>query len=197
MIKVRGIYMAKRKKPNWDEIKTEYATTDISYREIANKHGIPYRTVVDAGRSQEWVKARETYRNKFIAKSIELAANERAKHLQSIASSADKMANVIHSVMDDTEQFFRRIDMTTGEEKISKKVDSKAVRELTAAMKDLTAVLRNVYDIPTQAEQVSMELARERLEIERKKAQQEEEFISNGGGIVLLPPLNEEEEDGE
>jgi hypothetical protein len=193
MIKVRGIYMAKRKKPNWDEINTEYATTDISYREIANKHGIPYRTVVDAGRSQEWVKARETYRSKFIAKSIDLAANERAKHLQSIASSADKMANVIHSVMDDTEQFFRRIDMTTGEEKISKKVDSKAVRELTAAMKDLTAVLRNVYDIPTQAEQVSMELARERLEIERKKAQQEEEFISNGGGIVLLPPLNEED----
>lgn len=195
MIKVRGIYMAKRNKPNWDEIKTEYATTDISYREIANKHGIPYRTVVDAGRSQEWVKARETYRNKFIAKSIELAANERAKHLQSIASSADKMANVIHSVMDDTKQFFRRIDITTGEEKISKKVDSKAVRELTAAMKDLTAVLRNVYDIPTQAEQVSMELARERLEIERKKAQQEEEFISNGGGIVLLPPLNEEDEE--
>ena len=193
MIKVRGIYMAKRKKTNWDEIKTEYATTDISYREIANKHGIPYRTVVDAGRSQEWVKARETYRNKTVAKSIDLAANERAKHLQSIASSADKMANVIHSVMDDTEQFFRRIDMTTGEEKISKKVDSKAVRELTAAMKDLTAVLRNVYDIPTQAEQVSMELARERLEIERKKAQQEEEFISNGGGIVLLPPLNEED----
>ena len=195
MIKVRGIYMAKRKKTNWDEIKTEYATTDISYREIANKHGIPYRTVVDAGRSQEWVKARETYRNKTVAKSIDLAANERAKHLQSIASSADKMANVIHSVMDDTEQFFRRIDMTTGEEKISKKVDSKAVRELTAAMKDLTAVLRNVYDIPTQAEQVSMELARERLEIERKKAQQEEEFISNGGGIVLLPPLNEDDEE--
>jgi len=187
--------MAKRKKPNWDELKTEYATTDISYRELSEKYGIPLKTLADSGRKNDWVNARRQVRNKVALKTTQLAIDERAKHLANIASSADKMANVIHSVMDDTEQFFRRIDMTTGEEKISKKVDSKAVRELTAAMKDLTAVLRNVYDIPTQAEQVSMELARERLEIERKKAQQEEEFISNGGGIVLLPPLNEEDEE--
>lgn len=185
--------MAKRKKPNWDELKTEYTTTNASYRDIAKKYGLAPSHVCKMGKEGNWVEAREQFRAKISAKTIDLAVNERAKHLTSIASSADKMANVIHSVMDDTEQFFRRIDINTGEEKISKKVDSKAVRELTAAMKDLTAVLRNVYDIPTQAEQVSMELARERLEIERKKAQQEEEFINNGGGIVLLPPLNEED----
>lgn len=183
------------KKPNWDELKTEYATTDIGYREMSAKYGIPMKTIADQGRKNDWVKARKRVRKKVATETVRKTVKKQSDHLAKIASSADKMADVIHKVMLDNNQFFRRIDSRTGEETITKKIDSKAIRELTAAMVDLANLIRNIYNIPTEADDLAMQIAKERLEIERKKAQQEEEFISNGGGIVLLPPLNEEEDE--
>lgn len=61
------------------------------------------------------------------------------------------------------------------EERVYKKVDTKAIKDLTGAMKDLAYVLRNVYDLPTKQEQVTMDNAAERLRIEKAKAEEGKE----------------------
>lgn len=184
------------KHPNWDELKTEYETSDISYRDMAKKYNIPLNTLNDAARKAKWVEARKQYRQLVCAKTRELASDEKASKLAGIAFAADKMSDVIQKVMQDSDQFFRKVDMTTGQEVVGKKVDSKAMRELTAAMKDLTAVIRNVWNIPTEAESVSMQLARERLEIEKRKAETMEELeYGISAGVVLIPSVEEDEDD--
>lgn len=183
------------KKPTWEELKSEYATTDISYRLMAKKYGMSQSTVSKMARLHGWTEERANYRQNLVTKTVEKITEEKVNHLAGIARSADKMASTIERVMEDTDQFFRRIDSFGGEH-VSAKADTKAIKELSAAMKDLTAVLRNVYNIPTEAESLSMQLARERLELEKKKADTVEDLAYGvSAGVVLIPPVMDEDDD--
>ena len=186
-----------KKRPSWDELKTEYVTTDISYNQLADKYKISRNTVRNRGVREKWFDAKKTFVSEKVAKTAEKfkekVSEEKANKLFSIAESADKMADTIHRVMDDTDQFFRRTNLA-GEDIVSKKADTKAMKELASAMKDLTSVLRNVYNIPTEAEQVSLQLARERLEIEKKNAEREED-MGVTTGIVLIPQVADDDEE--
>ena len=46
-------------------------------------------------------------------------------------------------------------------------MDAKVIKELVAAMKDLTSVIRNLNDLPTLGERFEMELAEKKLELDR------------------------------
>ncbi len=195
----------------YDDLKTEYATTDISYRKIAAKYGISYSTLSQMAAKENWTEARREYRNKVVSKTIAKAANMQASKLFSLMKSADKMSKVIEEVVKDSKQFNRHlvqtrtkgkeINTTTGEleftekwdveERIYKKVDTKAIRDLTSSMKDLTAVIRNIYDIPTMAEKTAMDIAVERLKLEQAKSGDDGDDEETG--IVLLPEVTPDE----
>lgn len=182
-------------KPSWDDLKSEYATTEISYRKMAEKYNMSASTITKMAATHKWSEARKSYRSKLVAKTVEKAVEEKSDKLALIARSADKMGEVIQKVMDDEDQFFRRLNENTQEEYRTKKVDSRAIRDMTAAIKELTAVFRNVYNIPTEAENLSMKLARERLEIEKRNSAIDDLNYGVNAGVVLIPPVEEEDDD--
>jgi hypothetical protein len=55
-------------------------------------------------------------------------------------------------------------------EKQFDKLDSKAIKDFTGALKDMTLVLRNLHNLPTQAEAEAQRIAAERLKLEQRKA---------------------------
>jgi hypothetical protein len=181
-----------KKKPDWDDIRTEYVTSETSYRKLADKYKINYQTIAKTARAEKWVNKRKEHTNKILTKTSDKIAESKANKLATIAESADKMADTIHRVMEDTDQFFRRTTLA-GEEIVSQKADTKAMKELASAMKDLTSVLRNVYNIPTEAESISLQIARERLEIEKRNSEREEDGITTG--IVLIPQVMDDDEE--
>ena len=81
------------------------------------------------------------------------------------------MAAVVEGAFDDKEQFHRHIvlDGDTMVEKRFDKLDSKAIKDFTGALKDMTLVLRNLHSLPTQAEAEAQRIAAERLELEKRK----------------------------
>jgi uncharacterized protein YoxC len=185
-----------KKRPSWDDIKSEYITTEISYRKLCDKYKLSYNAVTKRAIKEKWFEAKKQNSIKVVSETVDKfnnqASDERAKKLFSIAESADKMADTIHRVMDDTDQFFRRTNLA-GEDIVSKKADTKAMKELASAMKDLTSVLRNVYNIPTEAESISLQIARERLEIEKRNSEREEDGITTG--IVLIPQVMDDDDE--
>lgn len=64
--------MAKRKKVNWNKVKTEYITTDISQRKLADKHGIPYPTLRKRCRTEAWYEQKKAYCSKVVTKAVAL-----------------------------------------------------------------------------------------------------------------------------
>lgn len=51
---------------DWQTIKTEYITTNTSYRKLCQKHGVSYTTLSNRALDEGWVNAREQYRAKTL-----------------------------------------------------------------------------------------------------------------------------------
>lgn len=105
---------------DWQAIKTEYITTDTSYRKLAQKYGISTTQICNVGRDEKWVEQREQYLNKTTAKTIEKISKQEANRAARIYSVADKLLNKIEAMVDS-----------------ERPLDTKGIRALTAAVKDL------------------------------------------------------------
>lgn len=156
-------------KHNWTEIETEYITTHTSYAKIAEKHGVPLCTLTKYAQKNKWFKKRREYTENVVAKTADEIAKHNAKKLAKLTKAADTMTDVVDRILKDAEQFNRHIN-GFGEEKVCKKADTKAIRDITVAIKELTSVVRNLNNIPTQAEMEAQRIASERLELEKRKA---------------------------
>ena len=75
---------------DWMNIETEYITTRISQRNIAQKYGVSMRTLADHAKADEWSRKREEYRNKSVAKVIEMAVQNDANRMARILNISDK-----------------------------------------------------------------------------------------------------------
>lgn len=172
---------------DWKEIKTEYITnSDSSYRKLAEKYGIHEGVITKKAVAEGWYPAKKKYARDLVAKAVAKQQKEEVNKLAKLQTAASSMADVIDKVFKDTQQFNRHIvlDKYIDEdgsmsienvEKVFEKVDTRAIKDLTGAIKDLAAVMRDIYDIPTAGERQAREIAAERLELEKRKANKDEQ----------------------
>lgn len=157
---------------NWDAVKAAYVTTELSHKQLAKKFGLTPTAVSRRSSAEGWVAARVAYRAEVAARAVDAAGNAEVDRLGKIINAANSMAAVIESAFSDPDQFHRHIvlDMDTMVEKQFDKLDSKAIKDFTGALKDMTLVIRNLHNLPTQAEAEAQRIAAERLKLEQKKA---------------------------
>lgn len=60
----------------WDDIEAEYITTDISLRELADKHNVSYGTLRNKSMERGWSDRRKQYREDKIRKILETQKDE-------------------------------------------------------------------------------------------------------------------------
>lgn len=173
----------------WTEIRLEYATTGLSYRKLAEKHGVSFNTLKARAKRENWVKNKNGYQEALTTKTLQKAATKASdtcvKQLVKVGRAAEIATSVIEKIVEDADQFRRHLIQTreksgsneTGiyenwdvEERTYEKYDTKALRDFTAALKDLVSIIRNVYGLPTYTEKEMLELAKRRLELDTQKA---------------------------
>ena len=191
--------------PDWAAIRAEYAAGGMGYRALAERHGIPFKTLASRAWREGWVEERKRHRAEVARRTSEKVAKqeaaEAAKKLNKLRHAADSMSGVIDGVFADAEQFYRHLVALRSEdgsetvERVFGKMDARAVRDITAALKDLTAVIRDLYDMPSLVDREAREMALERLELERQKAAVGKETDEDETGVLLLSPV-EVETDG-
>lgn len=192
--------------PDWCAIKAEYIAGDIGYRELAKEWRVSFRTLAQRAQREGWVSLREKHRDEIVTRTVRKMASKtastNANKLAQLQGAADSMSAVIAGVFQDVQQFNRHIiqtregDSWNADERIFSKVDTKAIKDLTGAMKDLTYVLRNIYDLPTILEQQAMQNATERLRLDQEKALGVMEDEGETGVVEIAPILEGAGEDG-
>ena len=89
---------------DWNAIKTEYITTDTSYRKLSAKYGVHYNVIGNRSRLEDWQSLRDQYKAKSLSKTINAlstAQANRATRLQDVASKLlDKIELVIDGIDD-------------------------------------------------------------------------------------------------
>ena len=168
------------KRFDWEKIKSEYVTEDISLRELAKRHGVSVTTINKYCRNQGWVKARENYSMQVSKRAIQKSCNKRGDELAKVLDSSLLIRDRIMDAMNDPLQFNRYV-VTTGskggefhtEEVIKDKVDTKAIKEMTSALKAVESLIRSLNNLPTEADMQRLQIEREKFELEKEKWEKE------------------------
>lgn len=108
---------------DWQAIKTEYITTQTSYRKLAQKYGVSHVQIGNVGKDEKWVELRRQYLDKTFAKTVEKSSQQEANRAAKIHSVADKLLLKIEAMVDS-----------------ERPLDAKGIRALTAAVMDLQKV---------------------------------------------------------
>ena len=182
--------MAKKGKVDWEKIRLEYVTTRCSYRQLSEKYGVAIGNISKVSVREHWKEQRERFVHDVYKKAEEKEKRSQVDRLARLTKATTKAVDVAMKALDDEKQFNRYIisegiggGATETTEREFTKVDTKALKELTGVIKDLTALMRDFYNIPTPAQAEAQRIAAERLEIERKKA--EADTTDDGIEIII------------
>lgn len=151
---------------DWQAIKTEYITTDTSYRKLAEKYGIHYKVISDRGKDEKWVELRSQYRDKTLTKTLSKISAQEADRAARIHRVADKLLRKIEAMVDSDEV-----------------ISEKGIRSLTAAVKDLKEIQGVRSDIDRQEQEAR--IANLRRQAEKNDAG------NNDGLTVILEGVDE------
>lgn len=124
---------------NYEKIKYEYISGDMSLRSVARKHGVAESTLLRRRNREGWTKERRSYRKKVNGKVIEkLAKSDRKEKLSDI----EKLTGVVSALLDKTVTAVEDLDkaMIDGDI-VEVPVSRRDIRQLTAAVKDLADIL--------------------------------------------------------
>ena len=174
-----------RSKYDWDNIRTEYITSDLSLKDISEKYGVSQRLVNTKSAEQGWVDQRKEYNAKVVEKAVNKVAAKRANQLAKELTIADNISNVLKKALEDAEQFNRyiidtttRVDGTeirTSEEKTFEKVDMRALKDAAAALRLVEEMKRSMAGI-LRVEEINRNRREEkRLKLEEEKLQLQKE----------------------
>ena len=134
---------------DWQAIKTEYITTDTSYRKLAQKYGIHYKVISDRGKDEKWVELRSQHRDKTLTKTLDKISQQEANRAAKIHSVADKLLNKIEAMVES-----------------GRPLDTKGIRALTAAVKDLKEIQSVRTDLDRQEQEARIANLRKQAEKE-------------------------------
>ena len=150
---------------DWQAIKTEYITTDTSYRKLAQKYGVSYVQIGNVGREEKWVELRKQHLNNTLTKTVEAIENAQANRAKKVQTVADKLLNKIESMVD-------RPGMMP-----------KDIRSLVAAVKDLKEI---------QGVKSDLDEKEQRARIANLEKQANKDDSGAGGPTLVVEGLPEE-----
>lgn len=151
---------------DWQAIKTEYITTDTSYRKLAQKYEIHYKVISDRGKDEKWVELRSQHKDKTLTKTLEKISQQEANRAAKIHSVADKLLKKIEAMAD-------RPDPIT----------EKGIRALTASVKDL----KDIFGVKSELDKQEQKARIANLEKQADKTDDNKEPIQ----VIIGDDLSE------
>lgn len=144
---------------DWQKIKTEYITTDTSYRKLAHKYGLDQATIAQRGKKEDWVSIRKQKASATQAKIIDAVEAKKVDR-------AARLLDISDLLMDKIRQRIEAVDAL--------EMGSQEYRHLSATIKDL----KEIQMIKSEAD------AREQ-EARIKKLQREAEQEDTNTEVVI------------
>lgn len=133
---------------DWKAIKTEYITTDTSYRKLAQKYGIDSAVIGRRAKNEEWVKLRQQHIDKTQTKTLNAISTKQADRAAKLVGVSDLLLDKVKELLETNEELL---------------VD-------TSIMRDVSVILKNLKDIQMIRSDADMREQEARIEKLRKDA---------------------------
>lgn len=153
---------------DWLAIKTEYITTQTSYRKLAQKHGIHYKVISERGKDEKWVELRSQHRDKTLTKTLDKISDQTADKMARIDDLADKLLEKLEQAITELDRHIivhkNKVETEDGEETTEYResveggvVDRQGLKQIASALKDIKEVkmLRSELDRQEQEARIA------------------------------------------
>ena len=129
---------------DWNKIKTEYLTSDTSYRKLAQKYGVNATTIAKKASKEGWVSHRQQLANRTLSKTLTAVSNRQVNRAARLQKVADKLLNKIEAAVDDYNMAVLL-------------VDRQSLRQITGALKDIKDIqmIRSEADLREQEARIA------------------------------------------
>ena len=98
---------------DWNQIKTEYITTNTSYRKLSNKYGVSFQAICHRSKEEGWIEQRELYMNRTVSKSIERISEKQVDRISRIDNLAEQILKKLEQAVSELDiQFAKHSEKT-------------------------------------------------------------------------------------
>ena len=127
---------------DWKAIKTEYITTDTSYRKLAQKYGVNYRTICVRSKQEGWIEQREQHINKTTTKTLDAISNKQVDRAANLVSVADLLLAKVKSLVESDAEVL---------------CDTQSLKHISGVLKDIKEVqmIRSDADLREQEARIA------------------------------------------
>ena len=137
---------------DWNRIKTEYITTDTSYRELSQKYGVHYTNIAKRAKKEDWQQLRQQQTNTTQTKMIQAVERRKVDRAAKLIGVSDLLLDKVRGMLEED----------------SGKITSQAMR-------NLSGVLRDIKDIQMIRSEADMREQEARIDKLRREAARDEE----------------------
>ena len=148
---------------NWNAIRTDYITSNVSYRDLEEKYGVCYRQIAKRGKAEGWGSQRSQHNHNVVTRILDDDTEQKV-------SCATKLETVADKVLDIIEAHINALDPM--------EVDTQSLKHISGVLKDIKEVKRNRKDLEEQ----DARIAKLRKEAEREEDTNTEVVITFGSG---------------
>lgn len=139
---------------DWKKIKSEYIAGGISYRKLADKHGVPFDTLKTHAVGEGWYKLRQQASQKAATKIVEIESDKQAERMKRLLTVSDELLIAV----EDAVRAFRVGEL---------QLDKSALKQLSGTIKDI----KEIQNIKTQ---LDIEEQKARIAILKKQAESDD-----------------------
>jgi hypothetical protein len=143
----------------WEKIKTEYVTSDVSYRMLSNKYGMTYKRLQERGSQEGWREQRSEYRKNLANKSLDIICEAQANRIAKAVLIGDRMLEKVEEALNEIDivlakqtttietigvdkdgNSFTKKEATEDYRTVQVAIDKSGLRQLSAVLKDLKEI---------------------------------------------------------
>lgn len=111
---------------DWQKIKTEYITTNTSYRKLAKKYGVHYNAIANKAKQEKWVEQRNQFYDSTVTKTIGAISDQQADNAAELVATAGLLLANVKSLIESNSEVLR---------------NTKSMKNISGVLKDIKEVL--------------------------------------------------------
>ena len=85
---------------DWKKIKTEYITTDTSYRKLAQKYGVHYNAIANRAKQEDWVSQRNQFCDRTVTKTVTAISDKQVDRAAKLVEVSDLLLDRVKSLVE-------------------------------------------------------------------------------------------------
>ena len=127
---------------DWQAIKTEYITTNTSYRKLAQKYGVGLQAICNRSKAEGWIEQRKQHEYKTITKTLNAISSAQATRAARLQTVTEKLLRSVENLLEEHEELL---------------VDTQSLRHISATLKDIKDIqmIRSDADMREQEARIA------------------------------------------